>query len=474
MEEDIRKRGMLYMQQQKFGKKWKKVWSLVYGDSNCSVSRMELFECKDDADRSRSEWSRTKRESRRVIRVSDFVRVSEEKVGACPRDCGAFLVETTEKRFLFAVETSELDDWVRTLCEIAFPVNRGRSNANSSAESGMVDNSLYMSSTALKDFAVTVSTTEASERCGLQGDYILRVDYDSIRLRDPESGAVIFSWSYSCLRKFGLHMWALSFEAGRRSESGEGVFMFKTKQNESILRAIDAAIAFQSKVAAPTPCPVALGGDELYSRVNKVPRPRPPAEPPVDALLAGVESLVLDSRVPPGKEWVRGVASRPLPTPEGPPFSLMPGPAPKGRGSPDGGPVSATTQYAVAGPPLVSAVSAREGQEPELSHPLYDSVSELGAGLGRSDRLTQPEPIYDKVEGRETAEKWQSVSLYDDVNEIRGHKWMLGTAVDTDEGVTDLSAPGQWQETPPGLHYDYSEENPYDNDIPKMSQRGSR
>ncbi|KAG7480700.1 hypothetical protein MATL_G00059140 [Megalops atlanticus] len=49
MDEDIRKKGMLYIQQQRFGKKWKKVWSVIYRESSCSISRMEFFECKDGA-----------------------------------------------------------------------------------------------------------------------------------------------------------------------------------------------------------------------------------------------------------------------------------------------------------------------------------------------------------------------------------------------------------------------------------------
>ncbi len=54
--------------------------------------------------------------------MNDCIRVSEADVEGCPRDCGPFLVETTEKTFVFAVEAAELDDWIQKLCEIAFPV----------------------------------------------------------------------------------------------------------------------------------------------------------------------------------------------------------------------------------------------------------------------------------------------------------------------------------------------------------------
>lgn len=41
----------------------------------------------------------------------------------CPRDTGPFLVETTEKIFMFAADREQLDDWTQKLCEIAFPVS---------------------------------------------------------------------------------------------------------------------------------------------------------------------------------------------------------------------------------------------------------------------------------------------------------------------------------------------------------------
>lgn len=57
-----------------------------------------------------------------VIRLSDCIRVTEVDLDGCPRDTGPFLIETTEKIFVFAVEREQLDDWTQKLCEIAFPV----------------------------------------------------------------------------------------------------------------------------------------------------------------------------------------------------------------------------------------------------------------------------------------------------------------------------------------------------------------
>lgn len=58
-----------------------------------------------------------------VIRLSDCIRVTEVDMDGCPRDTGPFLVETTEKIFMFAADREQLDDWTQKLCEIAFPVS---------------------------------------------------------------------------------------------------------------------------------------------------------------------------------------------------------------------------------------------------------------------------------------------------------------------------------------------------------------
>lgn len=57
-----------------------------------------------------------------VIRLSNCIRVSEVDVNGCPKDTGSFLVETTEKMYVFAADRNQVGDWIHKLCEIAFPV----------------------------------------------------------------------------------------------------------------------------------------------------------------------------------------------------------------------------------------------------------------------------------------------------------------------------------------------------------------
>ncbi|XP_013878247.1 docking protein 2 [Austrofundulus limnaeus] len=382
MEEDIRKKGMLFLQQQRFGKKWKRVWCHLYRDSSCSISRMEFFECKDGASVEKNDKTlRKQQEHKKVIRMSDCIRVTEVEMDGCPRDTGSFLVETTEKIYVFAADRSQLDDWTHKLCEIAFPMSwtepggkRGSLQRGSRVDEdqGMEDNSLYSGRETVRDFRVCVRRTDASDRCRLKGDGVLRADMESLHLLD-KNGDILYTWPYRYLRRFGRDKSTFSFEAGRRCDSGEGNFEFDTKQGNALFQSVEAAINLQ-KISLPhrqisgggpglsdtaqnhsvpswTPQPQTRGppaakADEVYSMVtapqnlqtfhNKDENPsqqqRPPMsrlEPPVDKILTGVKSLTLDTRgLPvPRKSQVKMISSCPLPnaSPESG-SNLSPGP----------------------------------------------------------------------------------------------------------------------------------------------------
>ncbi|XP_054466816.1 docking protein 2 isoform X2 [Anoplopoma fimbria] len=343
MEEDIRKQGVLHLQQQRFGK---------------------------------------------VIRLSDCIRVSEVEMDGCPRDTGPFLIETTDKIYVFAADRLQLDNWTHKLCEIAFPMNwtdpgvkRGSLSRGRAADedAGMEDNSLYSCRETVRDFRVCVRRTEASDRCRMKGDGFLRADVDALHLLE-KNGDVVFSWPYKYLRRFGRDKSTFSFEAGRRCDSGEGSFEFDTKQGNFVFQAVEAAInrqriSFpqrqtssgaqtspetpQDKNLPPLPLnpplvqsrtlplpqlrghipqsPAAQAADGVYSLVTQSPNLQmihlkdkesscpsqqqqqqqrlqlSRLEPPVDKMLTGVKSLTLDTRGVPRKNQVKMISSCPLP-----------------------------------------------------------------------------------------------------------------------------------------------------------------
>ncbi|XP_066499859.1 docking protein 2 [Hoplias malabaricus] len=500
MEEDIQKRGLLYLQQQRFGKKWKKVWSVLYRDSSCSISRLELFEGKDGGNNT-LEKSKCKQENKKVIKLNDCIRVSEASVDGCPKECRSFLVETTEKIYVFAVEASELDEWMQRLCETAFPMNRiergttrRTSFQQSSEEPSMSDNSLYSGrEPVMKDFKVTMRRTEVTERCGLRGQYLLRTDFDSLLLKEPKTGEVLFTWPYRFLRRFGRDKTTFSFEAGRRCESGEGSFEFDTKQGNTIFQSVESAINLQRAgltqrqgscgaldrepvPPVPKPSPPSEGAG-VYSMLSdgghkEVPKQHSPSrsrlETPSDKHLTGVKSLNLDMRPQPRKNQVKNFRSCPLTSPEDETYSRVVVPIPGRELSSEQeelsrpqGALSRSEESDYSLPfdninknVMMEALAAslsmpcllepepgnKERPRPEKAEPLYDSIDESAITStfshkpkrkATSYRMT--EHIYDEPEGCAVTQSAPS-SLYDNPEEVKGNAWQKMASLNDPSG----------------------------------------
>ncbi|XP_011234262.1 docking protein 3 [Ailuropoda melanoleuca] len=275
------KNGILYQQHVKFGKKsWRKVWGLLYAGSPSGVARLESWEVRDGGlgpagDRSAGP---SRRGERRVIRLADCVSVLPADGESCPKDTGAFLLTTTERSHLLAAQHRQ--EWMGPICQLAF---QGTGECSSGPEEvevskrGLVpmeENSIYSSWQEVGEFPVVVQRTEAATRCQLKGPYLLVLGQDTIQLREPSSPQALYTWPYRFLRKFGSDKDVFSFEAGRRCDSGEGLFAFSSPRALDLCRAVAAAIACQRErlpeLAGPRPCPL--------PRATSLPSLDPPGE----------------------------------------------------------------------------------------------------------------------------------------------------------------------------------------------------
>ncbi|KAM9226827.1 docking protein 3 [Leptosomus discolor] len=242
------KDGILYVQHSKFGKRsWRKMRAQLFAASPSGVARMEKFDVRDDG--MALEKSSLRRCARRVIRLSDCVSVGPADTENCPKATAAFYLNTTEKSYVLAAE--QRDEWIAQLCQLAF--QGAKETAQSSARTQpspavpMEENSLYSSWQDLTEFPVVVVQTDAATRCSLHGHYLLSPLPQSLTLKDPQSRQPLFTWPYPFLRKFGQDQTVFSFEAGRRSDSGEGTFTFSTPRALELCRAVAAAIACQQQ-----------------------------------------------------------------------------------------------------------------------------------------------------------------------------------------------------------------------------------
>ncbi|XP_013874516.1 docking protein 1b [Austrofundulus limnaeus] len=249
------KEGLLYVQHQKFGKKWKKNWFVLYPASQNGIARLEFFDSHSGGGGSVGGSGGTSNEKSRkldkkIIRLSECISILPAVTETCPKEnMAAFCVETNDKMHVFAAEKNTAKEWMDTMCEIAFQGGNG-SGTTSDCNGGPLDlkmseNMIYYSREEVNEFWVTVQRTDASERCGLAGNYWLKAENDVLILKDPKTKRKTLVWPYKLLRRYGRDRVMFSFEAGRRCDSGPGNFTFETKQGNEIFSLVDKAIQLQ-------------------------------------------------------------------------------------------------------------------------------------------------------------------------------------------------------------------------------------
>ncbi|XDB55040.1 hypothetical protein AB1E18_008511 [Capra hircus] len=242
--------GPLFLQSQRFGaKRWRKTWAVLYPASPHGVARLEFFDHKGSS--SGGGRGSSRRLDCKVIRLAECVSVAPVAVESPPEPgAAAFRLDTAQRSHLLAADAPSSAAWVQTLCQNAFPKGSWAlapaENPPKLSALEMLENSLYSPSWEGSQFWVTVQKTEAAERCGLHGSYVLRVEAERLTLLAMGAQRQIleplFSWPYTLLRRYGRDKVMFSFEAGRRCPSGPGTFTFQTAQGNDIFQAVETAI----------------------------------------------------------------------------------------------------------------------------------------------------------------------------------------------------------------------------------------
>uniref|UniRef100_UPI0037E965A1 docking protein 1b n=1 Tax=Semicossyphus pulcher TaxID=241346 RepID=UPI0037E965A1 len=273
------KEGQLYVQHQKFGKKWKKNWFVLYPASQNGIARLEFFDSPSGGGGGSGGGSgsgsneKTRKLDKKIIRLSECISILPALMESCPKEnMAAFCVETNDKTHVFAAEKNAAKDWMDTMCDIAFQGGGGSTSSSDStaADSNggpkdlqMSENLIYYSREEVNEFWVSIQRTEASERCGLTGSYWLKAESDVLILKEPKTKRNILVWPYKLLRRYGRDRVMFSFEAGRRCDSGPGNFTFDTKQGNEIFLLVDQAIQSQKVLAEERhlSCPINFDPD---------------------------------------------------------------------------------------------------------------------------------------------------------------------------------------------------------------------
>ncbi|KAB0389766.1 hypothetical protein E2I00_009011, partial [Balaenoptera physalus] len=304
--------------------RWRKTWAVLYPASPHGVARLEFFDHKGSS--SGGGRGSSRRLDCKVIRLAECVSVAPVAKGSWA------LAPAENPPKLSALE--------------------------------MLENSLYSPAWEGSQFWVTVQRTEAAERCGLHGSYMLRVEGERLTLLGVGAQSQIqeplLSWPYTLLRRYGRDKVMFSFEAGRRCPSGPGTFTFQTAQGNDIFQAVETAIHRQKAQGKASQGQDVLRADSHEGEVaeGKLAPPRGPQE------LAGS---------PPA------LYAEPLDS-----LRILPGPS----------------QDSVYSDPLDST-PAQAGEGLQLKKPLYWDLCEHVQQQLIKAKLTDPkeDPIYDEPEG---------------------------------------------------------------------------
>nr|XP_014435223.1 docking protein 2 [Pelodiscus sinensis] len=383
--------------------KWRKFWAVLYRETPCSCAYLELYEGSGPP---APEKPKKAESGKKLIKLSNCVHVSEANGDtSSPKETVPFILETTDKRYLLATDSTEVAHWVGALCEVAFARSREERKAPAGKDGqlgllAMEENSLYSSTikgAPTREFRVAVRTTESSERCQLWGSFLLRAEEEALELWDLQTGSMLYAWPYRFLRRFGRDKVTFSFEAGRRCTSGEGNFEFETTQGNEIFQVIESAINVQRGLGARR---TTLSG--FPCRLEGKPAKGKSVKPTTSCPLSGEPTRSYTAPADPEVPYAEPRDSIRL-NPQGRAKTME-----RARKAVAQNKAAPECEYAV---PFDTILPVRL---------LYDSIDEVGAKK-RNHTLphSKPEHIYDEPEGL------QAHSVYDEPEEVRGEAWKL-------------------------------------------------
>lgn len=182
-------------------------YCLLFKASRHGIERLEIADSETD-------------KNPRIVTLENCVKITSE---APPANL-IHIVTKTENVTVGTHGEEELKKWLSALQTVAFNEKTTCGLNRSSAIEE--DNDLYCSSYSDGIFTVKLIPSDTSIRCNLpMKPYRLALTTVELQLRSFEDESVIIAkWPYRFIRKYGYRDGNFTFEAGRKCETGEGIF----------------------------------------------------------------------------------------------------------------------------------------------------------------------------------------------------------------------------------------------------------
>ncbi|KAM3958437.1 docking protein homolog [Aphomia sociella] len=203
----------------KFPKKktWQQKYCILFNASKQGIERLEIYEHKEEV---------TTGAIPKIITLENCIKITHSSPNTI-----TILTKSHTQQLSTQSETETLE-WVNALQSVAF---KGQDSCPISCDE---DNDLYCSS-GEGVFSVKMCSSEASTRCGLEPiRYLLLLTTSAIELRDVNDNKLYATWPYRYIRRYGYRQGKFTFEAGRKCDTGEGIFHLEHPNQSEIFKCL--------------------------------------------------------------------------------------------------------------------------------------------------------------------------------------------------------------------------------------------
>lgn len=178
----------------------------------------------------------------KIITLENCVKITQE-----PSPANLIHVVTKSGTLtLSALNDNDLKKWVNALQSVAFK-DKGTLPRNSVIEE---DNDLYCTSYSDGVFTIRLHLSDTSVKCNLEAKtYLLHLTTTELQLKSmEENNAIVARWPYRYIRKYGYRDGKFTFEAGRKCDTGEGVFSLEHSNPQEVFRCMAAKMKSMKKL----------------------------------------------------------------------------------------------------------------------------------------------------------------------------------------------------------------------------------
>lgn len=189
----------------------------------------------------------------KIITLENCVKITHEPAPANL----IHIVTKTDTLTLNALNEDDLKEWVAALQMVAF---RDKAAHTQPTRNSVIeeDNDLYCTSYSDGMFTIKLVSSDISVKCNLEAKmYILHLTATDLQLKSADDNTTLVAkWPYRYIRKYGYRDGKFTFEAGRKCDTGEGVFSLEHSNPQEVFRCMAAKMKSMKKL---------INGDSMAS-----------------------------------------------------------------------------------------------------------------------------------------------------------------------------------------------------------------